>query len=341
MTRMSRLAATALAAVAIVPATAQVANADVKATASASATIDVASHLKKASTATAKLSAHIEAGRDGAALKVLKVVRRETTTAARDARRLALRVTGDASAERAIWALTAAGAAQSQAAGAYVDLLVDTDGRLQLSLAGALPSSVASRDAVVQSLTTLLDKLKDPELQALASQALAALAAQTPSTLDELADIPVDQMPVRVANIVKTVMDTTTQAIDLLTQRMSALIPTLPTAAQAPMTQALASVGQILKTVTDGVAQMSTSIAGSIQQIITALKPAAAAAPNAGGEIDADVETAAQLDGSVDVSMPSLGSLIPNLTGVVPGFGGFINNLLGNLPFVGALLGGR
>ncbi len=260
MTRMTRLAATALAAVAILPAASAQA-------APANGAADVAQHLKKATTATAKLTKHVDAGRDAQALKLLKTARRETTTAARDARRLANRASGGTAVERAIWALAASGAAQARAASDYAALLDDAGGSLQTALANALPSSLASRDAVIASLTALIQRIEDPELQALASQALAALAAQTPVTLDELAAIGVEELPTRVAAIIQTALQAATQAIDLVTQQLTALIPGLPAQALAPVTQALTMVGQLVTGLTATVTPSLPSLGGLLPDL--------------------------------------------------------------------------
>lgn len=306
MSRTTRFVAAALAAAAVLPAAAQAAP--------ASGAKDVAHHLQKATTAGERLEKLVAVGKDRSALLALRTTRRETATAARDARRLASRASTDAAVERAVWALAASGAAQAASAETFAGLLDDADGGLQQALALGLPSSLASRDAVIAALTTLIARISDPELQALATQALSALAAQTPATMGELAAIPMDELPARISAIVQTALQAATAALDLVTQKLASLIPTLPAAAQGPVQTALGTVSSTLTGLTPMLTDLSATIGATVQGILDmvgALMP--------------------RLPGATGAAGGTLGGLIPDLGTIVPGFGGLLDGLLGDL----------
>ena len=326
--RLTRLAAAALAALVVVPATASAAPA-------ANSKI-VAKHTQKAVKATTTLEKLVAQGKDARALKSLKSARRESAKASRAARRMAARARTTRQATSAIGALAAAGALQASAASDHAELIGEADRRVQTALARSLPSTIASRDAIIASLQRLLERFDSAEVQALAAEVLAALTVQVPATVESLATLDQEKLPGNVADLVTTAMNSALGILDLVTAQLSALVPTLPTAAQGPVGNALTTVTTMLGSLQPVLEGISTTVASTVNSVMTMVTDLIGNLPFVSGFLPgAGTDTGAGSGESGSSTGGLLGGMLPNL-GELPVVGGLLQSILGGLPLFGA-----
>jgi hypothetical protein len=314
MTRALRAAAATLAVAAFLPAGAAQA-ADGK---------SVARALDRAETLTERAVALAERGADARAARTVKQARRAVTVASRDARRMAAKARSVNRRLDAAGALALVAARLGEDVEAYAGALDESDGRAESALAGALPGTVASHDAVVDALEALVAKLP-PEHRAIVEQVVAAIVAEWPKQLDALAEAAfAGDLPTAVSGVVKVALGSATFALREALTAMQAVVATLPAPAQAAIGQALQHVQPLLDTVlgiVGGVSKVVTAQIGSVVEMVTEL--VGSLVPPAVGAVD----------GSTDGDTPSLGGLFDGIP--------LVGELLDGLPIIGGLLGGR
>lgn len=320
--RLVRLAAATLAAAVVIPASAE-------ASPAVSSKV-VAKHAQKAVKATATLEKLVVRGKDKRAIVTLKSARRESAAASRTARRMAARARTTSQATAAVGALAAAGALQSSAATDYATLIAEADGKLQTALANALPSALASRDAIIASLQQIVARFDSAKIDAIAAEVLAALTVQVPETITALTELDSEQLPTHISGLVTTAMNTALGILDRITQQLTAIVPTLPSAAQGPVGTALTTVTTLLgslRPTLEGVSATVASMVDSVMAMVTGLlgKLPIVSGFLPGGGTTPDAGTGDGTDGDV-------GSVLPDLGGL-PFIGGVLDSLLGGLPF--------
>ncbi|HYF25105.1 MAG TPA: hypothetical protein VD931_05150 [Baekduia sp.] len=316
MTRALRAAAVTLAAAAIIPTTA----------ASASSGASVGRTLDRAGTLTERAVRLAENGSDARAIKTIRLARRTVTLASRDARRMAAKARTTQRRLDAAGALSVVAARLGEDVEAYAGALDSTDGRVQKTLAGTLPGTIASHDLLVDTLEGLVAKLP-VEHQATVEQVIAALVASWPEQLKVLANAAnVSELPTQITNLVQTALTTATTALREALGTMVNVVATLPEPAQAAIGSVLEVVQPLLNSVlgiVDTVSQTVTSHISSIMGMVTDL---------VGGL------TGGSTDGGTDgASTGGLGSLFDS----IPVVGDLLGGLFGGLPIIGNLFGSR
>jgi hypothetical protein len=244
MTTPRRLAVTLAAAGALASAAAPAASAH-----SHASSASVAVHSKRADRAIASLKRAVRTHHSRQARLRLAKARHEVAVAARLARSLS------AAADTPAETVDAAGAV-ALATGQYTDLiaavseLVDqVHGAVQQALAAALPPSVNATGQLLDLLNQLLAVVPENVKPHLAA-AIAQLTADGTSVLSPMQTaLTGGDLPVDIAQIVTTAIQSVTTALDTAMGQIAAIVPTLPAIAQGPVQAALNLVQGVLNMV--------------------------------------------------------------------------------------------
>jgi hypothetical protein len=210
----------------------------------------VSAHAKKAHVAMKRVAVAVDRHNSRSARKHLAVARRQAAVAAREAR--ALRAAADTPAE-----YTTAAGALGLATDTYTDLLTmisglidEVSGIVQSSLAKALPATVNGHTKLLDMLNGVVALLPE-QYQDEAAAFIAQLTAATADPLGTLTGLlGAGGLPVDIASIVTTAVQTATEAVQMALSHIEALLPSLPAIAQGPIRMALTMVTDIMDMVT-------------------------------------------------------------------------------------------
>ncbi|HEV7804765.1 MAG TPA: hypothetical protein VGO80_03020 [Solirubrobacteraceae bacterium] len=306
-----------VAAVAAVPATA---SASTKKVVSKTSVAAVQSNVANAKTAVKKLKRAVSAGKSTVAKRELKVARSQSAAASRTARRMANRAVTEIGAATAAQALTIAGT-QYDALLETLTALVD-DGPAQSLIAAAIQPTIAGRTQILETLTALLDDVP-ASVQPMLASIIAALAAGDATEVVNLDNaLNAGSLPDTITGLVSQCLAVATQAIQSGLSMIQGFLPLMPTESQIPLgnilTQVSGVAGNLLPTV------LST-VTGLIDTIISAL-------PIVGGG-----SATAGIGGITGIFGGLLGGLVGGGAGTIPGTGN-VGNIISDL--LGGLLGG-
>lgn len=265
----------------------------------------VSAHAQQAQKAMKRVAVAVDRHNSRAARKHLLTARRQAAVAAREAR--ALRSAADSPAE-----ITTAAGAVGLATDTYNDLLAmisdlidEAKGIVQEALATAIPATVNGQARLLEILNRMV-ALLPAEYQAQATAVIAQLTAAMAGPIGSLTGILGSAgLPVDVAGIVQTALQTATGAVQMALAQVEAFLPSLPATAQGPVRMALTMVTDIM--------EMVTGTLGS-------LLPGAGTATNSG-----PAQTAGLLDGLISGPLGMVQGLLGSL------LGGSSSGLLGGL----------
>jgi hypothetical protein len=210
----------------------------------------VSAHAKKAHVAMKRVAVAVDRHNSRVARKHLLTARRQAAAAAREAR--ALRATADTPGE-----ITTAAGAIGLATDTYNDLMVmisdlidEAKGIVQEALAKAIPATVNGQSKLLELLNGMVALLPE-EYQAQATAFIAQLTVAMADPIGSLTGILGSAgLPVDVAGIVQTALQTATGAVQMALAQVEALLPSLPAIAQGPVRMALTMVSDIMDMVT-------------------------------------------------------------------------------------------
>ncbi len=333
MTRSLRTAAATLAAIVLLPAGAAHA-ADGK---------SVARALDRAGSLTDRAVTLAERGSDARASKAVRQARRAVTSASRDARRMALKARTTGRRLEAAGALALVAGRLGEDVEAYAKAVPATDGRAQTAVAGALPGTLSSHDAVIGALEGLVAKLPAAQ-RAQFEQLIAGLVAKWPAQLEALAAAAsAEDLPTAVSGTVEQALGFATTGLREALARFDTVIATLPEPAQATIGQVLQTVQPMLDEilgVVDQVSKVLTTQLGAmlemVREMVGGLVPVTGALDGAAGQ-DAPGDAGTDAGAGGKTPATGLGSFLDR----IPVVGGLLGDLLGGLPILGGLLGGR
>lgn len=322
MNRCTRLVVAALsaAAVAVPTATAQAAP--------KASPASVKTHVKKAQGAQARLATLVRRGDLAGAKRVLKVARREATTASRQARVLAARANrSEAAAESAVGSLMAAAGNYGTAIEQFAALLPKASEAFQQFLANAIPGTIAGRDQLVQTLTDLVGKLSG-EAQALAAQALALLQAETPEQVAALAETSLTELPSSIEEIINSALAAASAALQTGLGELTEIIPSLPPLVQGPLTHALETIKSLISGLMPALQQTTTGVTNIVEQVLDMVKSLIGGLFGGNGPSDPGTVVPG---GSTSTGGGFLSGLLDSITGMLPGFGSLLGGLFDGL----------
>ncbi len=319
-----------------------------KSTSKASAAKSVKQNVSRADKAVKRMKRHARLGSSRGVARQLKIARSRSAAASRTARRMAARARTSSQKAAAARSLTLAGAQYDELVEAVTAIVDQVRGKTQAKVAKAIAPSLAGRQRVIDVLTQLLGEVPEQARPVLAS-IIAALAVGDATEIVNLNDaLASGKLPTGVAGTVTESLGSASSLIDQAFGMIKSFVPLLPAAVQGPLTQILdmvtQTVGTIVPTVLQSVTALIDTILGSLP-FATSTSPASGNVFGLGSLLGGLVGDGAQgLPGTFQSTLDSLlGGLFGNAPGggspapAVGGIGAIISNVTA---MISQLLGG-
>jgi hypothetical protein len=310
----TRLAAgAAIAAVAVVPATAQ---------AKPVTQSDVKKQVVVADKSLDKVVSLVKRNRDGASIVHLRTYKRAVKKASAQTRSLRRNATDSPRDAKAYaGAVKKLGLMSDDCADALSKIVDDASGQAQVDIAEQLKACIVTREKLIEQLTLLLDKVPE-QVKPLVAKVIALLSTQGGDDAGQITDqLGNVNLPTGVADLLKDALELATGTIDDAQERLQGILEMVPESVRPMVAQALALVNQQI----DQIQEMVSALLGNL------LGGLPAAPGDGGGDTGGDGGLGGLFDGLPFFDLLQglfgegfPGNLIPiDLPFSIPGFGFF------------------